>query len=71
MNAALSCIICTISRDLIHLRLGRTIGSTPFEDLERGEFVSEELELLPHEFVKVEVGKDMLDQLAADEAAVA
>ena len=32
-------------------RLGATIGSTAFEDLERGEFVSEELELLPHELV--------------------
>ena len=32
-------------------RLGATIGSTAFEDLERGEFVSEELELLPHELI--------------------
>ena len=30
-------------------RLGRVIGSSAFEDLERGEFISEELELRPLE----------------------
>eukprot|EP00966_Prymnesium_polylepis_P025047 577689-Prymnesium_polylepis.1 len=31
------------------LQVSAVVGSTPFEDLERGEFVSEELELLPDE----------------------
>ena len=31
------------------VRLGRVVGSTSFDDLERGEFISEELEMRPFE----------------------
>ena len=37
-----------LSREAV-VRLGRVVGSTKFDDLERGEFVSEELELRPFE----------------------
>ena len=39
-------------------RLGRLIGSTVFEDLERGEFISEELELRPYEMGDPEAFND-------------
>ena len=47
-----------------------TIGSTSFEDLERGEFVSEELEMLPFEVeslnqVNLDDGSD--DDAASDD----
>ena len=48
-------------------RLGSTIGSTAFEDLERGAFVSEELELLPHELVHdFPVEDDLIRELRSE-----
>ena len=45
-------------------RNGRVIGSTFYEDIERGEFVSEELELRG-----VEVGDEFTDEALFREAA--
>ena len=45
-------------------RLGRVIGSTAFNDLERGEFVSEELEMRPLELNHEEAFRD--EALVAD-----
>ena len=44
-----------------------TIGSTCFEDLERGTFASEELELLPAELTKgFSVEKELIAETRAD-----
>ena len=60
---------------LVQLELGRaaldsrrpTIGSTSFEDLERGTFASEELELLPTEMMKgFSVEKELIAETRAD-----
>ena len=40
------------------VRLGRVVGSTHFEELERGEFISEELELRPFEVGSAEAFED-------------
>ena len=54
------------------LQVSAVVGSTPFEDLERGEFVSEELELLPEErrdLGDVDIGVDgHADGSSEDEA---
>ena len=43
------------------------VGSTAFEDLERGAFVSEELELLPHELVHdFPVEDDLIRELRSE-----
>ena len=47
--------------------MASVIGSTAFEDLERGGFVSEELELLPHELAfDAKLSKDMIDEATAE-----
>ena len=48
-------------------QLGATIGSTSFEDLERGTFASEELELLPAELMKgFSVEKELIAETKAN-----
>ena len=40
------------------IRVSATVGSTAFEDVEQGEFVREELEMLPSELQHVHVDLD-------------
>ena len=56
------------AHERVVLRLGRAPSRTWYLPLGIYWYL---LTVPQHEFVKFEVGKDMLDQLAADEAAVA
>ena len=59
-------IYCRLSKEAAS-RMASVIGSTAFEDLERGGFVSEELELLPHELAfDAKLSKDMIDEATAE-----